>query len=346
LASDSFRYPAGLQTVGHDIYAWLTPNGSWGESNSLLVRGHGASLLIDTLWDLPRTRDMLQTFARHLAGSPIGTVVNTHADGDHWYGNQLTGARQVIATKVAARTMRRHGPGQMRALRGVAQLYRALARLPFRRGYRFQIAADYFEGMLRSFDFTGIRPLLPNRTFSGELSLEVGGRRIELFDVAPAHTSGDLIVHLPDDGIVATGDIIFAGCVPILWDGSVNHWIEACKRILALEPSVVVPGHGPVTDAAGVDATREYWEFLWDAARRQFSLGHTVARASQTIALSDEYRCRPFASWDGQERILINIDAIYRRLMKVPKRLGVLQKLKVLRQTALMAEFLRQAGSA
>jgi glyoxylase-like metal-dependent hydrolase (beta-lactamase superfamily II) len=343
LAPESLRFPAGLQPVGNDLYAWLTPNGGWGESNSLLIRGHRTSLLVDTLWDLPRTRAMLQAFQPHLATSPVAAVINTHADGDHWYGNRLTGARQVIATKTAAHLMRRHGPGQMRALRTVAQVYRALARLPFRRSHHFAIAADYFEGMVRPYDFTGIRPLLPNQTFSGELSLEIGGRRFHLIELAPAHTSGDLIVHLPDDGIVAAGDIVFAGCVPILWDGSVSHWIGACKRILALKPSIVVPGHGPVTDAAGVDATRQYWDFLWHAARRQFSLGHTVARAAQIIALSDEYRSRPFASWDGQERILINVDAIYRRLTKAPRRLTVLQKLSVLRQTALMAEFLRLA---
>ena len=104
------RYPAGSQEIAPHVFAWMTPNGGWGESNAALICGTRGSVLIDTLWDLPRTEAMLEGFRPQLQSTPIRRVINTHADGDHWFGNQLTGAATIIATKAAARRMRQHGP--------------------------------------------------------------------------------------------------------------------------------------------------------------------------------------------------------------------------------------------
>ncbi len=323
--------------------AWITPDGNWGLGNTALVCGHRESLLVDTLWDLPRTAAMLEGFRPLLEDAPIGPVVNTHADGDHWFGNQLTEARQIIATKTAANRMRHHGPEEMKKLRLVSRVFRSMGRLPLPRRRRWEIAADYFDGMLRPFDYSGIRPAHPTTTFSGRLHLEIGGRPVELIELGPAHTAGDLVAHLPDDRVVVAGDIVFSGCTPILWDGSVQNWIAACDHILALKPEIVVPGHGPLTDAAGVEAIRNYWQFLWNAAHRQYSMERPAAKAALAILRSDEYLGSPFAGWIGQERTLINVNAIYRKLMKIEHRMRVLERLDVLRQTALLAEVLHRA---
>lgn len=82
-------YDEGLYELGHDLYAWMVPNGSWGEANAGLIVGQGESLLVDTLWDVRFTRQMLAAMEPHTAVAPIKTVVNTHADGDHFFGNQL-----------------------------------------------------------------------------------------------------------------------------------------------------------------------------------------------------------------------------------------------------------------
>ena len=97
-----WQFTKGLHEIGKGQYAWLQPDGSWGWSNAGLVVGDGVSLLVDTLFDLHLTREMLDAMAAATRTSPIGTVVNTHANGDHCYGNQLVAEAEIIATRAAA----------------------------------------------------------------------------------------------------------------------------------------------------------------------------------------------------------------------------------------------------
>ncbi|MBZ5622082.1 MAG: MBL fold metallo-hydrolase [Acidobacteriia bacterium] len=336
------RYGGGLHPLGQDVLAWLTPNGGWGESNAALISGHGASLLVDTLWDLPRTAAMLAAFQPKLESAPIRQLVNTHSDGDHWFGNELVGADEIISTRAAARNMRRHGPGQLTFLHAVSSVFRAMSYAPIPKRRDWRAAADYFDGILRPFDFSMIRPERPTSTFSGKLQLNVGGREVQLIDVGPAHTSGDLIVHLPDDRMVFAGDILFLGMTPVLWDGSARNWIKACERILALKADTVLPGHGPVTDLAGVDGVRRYWQFLRSAVRLHFEKGRPATWAAQHIVRSDQFLKQPFAKWDGQERIVINVHAIYRRLLGRKRRVSTWTRLNLLRQAAVLARKLAE----
>ena len=318
-----------LSEIANGVYAWVAPHGGWGYSNTTLIAGHQASLLIDTLWDLPRTAWMLDAFRSRLGSAPITQVVNTHSDGDHWFGNQLTGSAEIVATRAAALQMNNHGPGQMGALRAASRVFRAM------RG-DWRAAADYFDAMLLPFDFRNIKPALPTRTFSGKLQIAPGGRRVELIELGPAHTAGDLVVYLPDDRVLIAGDILFHGVTPVLWDGSAANWIRACERILDWKVDVVVPGHGPVTDLGAVDAMRKYWQFLERAVRPHIDQGMPPVLAARRIARSDEFREQPFAKWDGQERIMVNVHAIYRGLSG-KRGMGVVERLNVLRKTALMA---------
>jgi cyclase len=340
------RYSGGVRPLADGITAWLTPNGGWGESNTVLISGKRSSLLVDTLWDLPRTAAMLSGFASRLATAPIVQVVNTHADGDHWFGNQLTGATEIIATKSAARHMRKHGPRQIRSLASVSRLFRIVGCLPVPQRRSWGLAADYLREMFRPFDFSEIRPLRPNSTFSGKLQLDVSGRHVQLVEVGPAHTSGDLVVYLPDDGVVAAGDVLFFGSTPILWDGSARNWVHACERILAWKVEAVVPGHGPVTDLAGVDLVRKYWQFLRGAVRYHFDRGRSPYVAAMRIATSDDFLKQPFASWDCPERIVVNVHSMYRRLLGRSRRLGSFERIMLLRKAALMASELPQRAAS
>ena len=98
-----------LERVGDDVHAWIQPAGDWGEANAGLVVGDGASLLVDTLWDERLAQQMLDAMAPLVADAPIRTVVNTHSDGDHWWGNARVPADAEIVTSNAALQIMRAG---------------------------------------------------------------------------------------------------------------------------------------------------------------------------------------------------------------------------------------------
>src|SRR5262249_38434772 len=164
-------------------------------SNAGLVTDGGEALLVDTLFDLPRTRAMLAAMrAAAPAASRISTVVNTHHDGDHCFGNELVEGAEIIASTAAAAAMAHEPPS---LLQGFVQAAPQLGAL-----------GEYVLHCFGRFDFTGIRQVLPTKTFTGRMERLVGGKAVALIEVGPAHTGGDVIVHVPANRAVFTGDIL------------------------------------------------------------------------------------------------------------------------------------------
>ena len=108
-------YERGLFEVGDGLFAWIQPDGTWGWSNAGLVVDEDASLLVDTLFDLPLTRAMLDAMAdASPAARKIDVLVNTHANGDHCYGNQLVGDARILASRASAEEMDESSTGRRR----------------------------------------------------------------------------------------------------------------------------------------------------------------------------------------------------------------------------------------
>ena len=287
------RDDARLEDLGGGLFAYLQPDGSWGLSNAGLVCDGEASLLIDTLYDLPLTQRMLDTMAQAAPASrQIDTLVNTHANGDHCYGNELVGNARIIASTASAEEMNAVTPAIMAALlKGADDLGQA---------------GKFLRRAFGAFEFDGITLTPPTETFDGRLDLEVGDRKVELIEVGPAHTRGDIIIHVPDARTIFTGDILFIEGTPIMWEGPVANWIDACEKIVALDPEVVVPGHGPLTDTRGALAVRDYLIYVRDETRQRFDAGLTAREAALDIQLGD------YSAWLDSERIAVNVLTLYR----------------------------------
>jgi glyoxylase-like metal-dependent hydrolase (beta-lactamase superfamily II) len=244
------------------------------------------------------------------AAKSIGTVVNTHANGDHCWGNALVRDAQIIASRRGAAEMAELPPSLMVKLDKVARLSMRLGVLGDGLGWLagklgIELLASVIE-IFGEFEFEGIELVLPTRTFDDALSLQVGDKRVELIEVGPAHTKGDVIVHVPEDRVVYCGDILFIGGHPIVWEGPVSNWIAACERIEAMDVDAIVPGHGPLTDKAGVRRVHAYLSYIHDQARQRYDAGMGVFEAAKDISLTDS------AQWGEAERIVVNVDTLYR----------------------------------
>ena len=290
-------YTTGLHEVADGVYAYLQPDGGWGWSNAGLLATNDGSLLVDTLFDLKLTRTMLDAMAPITDTRPIGTLVNTHANGDHCYGNSLVTGAEVVTTEAAAREMGAVPPSAL-----VALLQADMG----------EVANDYVQQAFGSFTFEGITVPEPTRTFTGRLEIEIGGIQVHLEQVGPAHTAGDLLVHLPDASTVFTGDILFVMGTPIIWDGPVANWVAACDRIIDLDCDVIIPGHGPLTDADGVRAVRGYLTWLEAACRARHATGMSAADTVADLAASDDFA--QYRQWGEWERLAVNVRAIYREI--------------------------------
>ena len=292
------NYSLGLHEVGEGCFAYLQPDGGWGYSNAGLVVGDEASLLVDTLFDLKLTAAMLNSMKQATETAPISTVVNTHANGDHCYGNQLVEGANIVASSATAREMTEVPPSMLAALN----------KAPGEVG-------DLFRSFFGDFEFDGIDLSLPTQTFDKRLDLNVGGREVQLIEVGPAHTAGDTIAYVPSTGSVFTGDILFIGGAPIVWAGPLQNWIAACDLIIGLEATVVVPGHGPLTDNVGVREVRDYLSYVLNEATERQAQGMDAFDAAKEICknmMGDT--SKSFAGWKEFGRISVNVDTVYRTL--------------------------------
>ena len=292
--AERWTYTRGLKDIGNGLYAWLQPDGGWGWSNAGLITDGDHSLLVDTLFDMALTRDMLGAMAdaSGKTADDIGVIVNTHANGDHTHGNGCCQNAEIIASEASAKEMVEVPPSLLAQFKEM--------------GAQLGPAGVYFADIFGPFDFAGVEERPPTKTFTGQMDLKVGDKAVELIEVGPAHTAGDVLVHVPGDKTVFTGDILFIDGTPLMWAGPVSNWINACDKICAMDVDVIVPGHGPITDKHGVRRVAEYLGYIDQEARKRFDAGMDVREAAKDIALGD------FSSWGDAERIAVNVDTLYR----------------------------------
>lgn len=288
--------PMELRQITRDVYACLQPDRGLGWSNSGFI-DRGGGLVVDTFWDLPRTRRLIETYAR-VRKEPARRIVNTHHNGDHCWGNQLFPDAEIIGHRLCAAAFGKERPEVLEAIR--------------RSGGSGDPALRAFAAALADYDFSGIELTPPTVVFDERMELDLDGRPVHLVYVGPAHTIGDVIVHLPEDHVVFTGDILFRLCTPIGWEGTFARWIAALDHIIALAPDVVVPGHGPLCGVEGPREMKAYLAYVREEARSGFDAGLTPVETAKRIDLG------PYAGWTEPERIVFSVARAYREFRDEP----------------------------
>jgi glyoxylase-like metal-dependent hydrolase (beta-lactamase superfamily II) len=291
----NWPFSQGVHDIGNGVYGYVQPDGTWGWSNAGLVTSEGETLLIDTLMSVPLTRQMLDAFAKVPGGDRIGKLFNTHANPDHFFGNGLVEGAEIIATAKTRAEMDGFNP---QALANLSANWRNMG----------EAGEFLFETMGRQFDFSGVDELtLPTWTFDGTMTIAVGDKTVELTDLGPAHTESDTIAWVKQDRTVFTGDLLFNEGHPVVWAGPLSNWIAACDFIVALDPEVVVPGHGPICDVAAVRTMKGYFEHLRDEARARFDAGLDWRAAARDIPIKE------YAHWTDPERVVANVYSLYKQ---------------------------------
>ncbi len=285
-----------LREITRDVYACLQPDRGLGTSNSGFIN-RGGGVVVDTFWDLPHTRQLMENYAR-IWKSPARRVVNTHHNGDHCWGNQLFRGAEIIGHRLCAAAFAKEQPQVMQMLRNAV-------------GSDDPVMAALGRS-LAEWDFSGIELTPPTTLFDERMDLDLDGVTVHLLYVGPAHTQGDVIVDLPEHRVVFVGDVLFRLCTPIGWEGTYAKWIDALDRIVALEPDVIVPGHGPLCGVEGPREMKAYLTYVRAESKHFFDAGLSALDAAKKIDLG------PYANWTQPERIIFNVERAYRELRGEP----------------------------
>ena len=329
---EALWFKEGLYQISKQCYAWMVPNGSWGETNMGLIDCNGKSILIDTCWDLHFTQQMLQAMQPVISGSPITTVINTHSDGDHCWGNQLFKDQEIVATRACQDQMQHMKPASLTAMQHSCK---ALKYVPFGGMNCF---SHYMGDMLSPYQFDGIHITDPTVTFSHEHSLCINGKDIVLYEVGPGHTSGDAIVYVPDEQVAYAGDIAFIGSTPIMWSGPMENLVAGLEKLLSFNAKVMVPGHGPLATRHDIQNIIDYWHFIHEHIHALYQQDMPPHEAASTVLHSTAFLQSPYARWHCPERMVTNAFTFYRnwgaKLTSLPEPIGTLD---ILRKQALVS---------
>jgi cyclase len=131
----------------------------------------------------------------------------------------------------------------------------------------------------------------PNKgsiVFTGDLTLSVGDKTFRILHT-PGHTPGQVAVHVPEEGVVFTGDTVFCECQTWLMTSDIDQWITALDRIRALDVEHVIPGHGPVTTPAYLAVQRSNLLDWKAAVAAAVAKGWTRKETVERVNFADRY---------------------------------------------------------
>lgn len=288
-------YTTGLHRASDKCYAYMQPDGSWGLNNTAFLVSRGETLMIDTGCDIALTERMLQSIAQtEPAAKSVGTVVLTHWHVDHVHGLSASAFRgsRIIASRICADWMANLPP--KRWLEAIGSLQGDAKR---------QI--DHLLG--NKFDFSGLDYVAPTEIFEGGTEFEIGGCKVIVVESKPCHTRSDSVVHIPEEGVVHSGDLVSAGRHVGLQFPFMKNLLEMLGLMLSWEARVYIPGHGPLLDVHDLRDIRTYLLFMQTEARKRYDRGMPVEEATDDILRN----LGPYKSLRGAENLLFTIKMLY-----------------------------------
>jgi len=293
----------GVRELAPNIYAYIQAKASWFWNNAGFIVGSDYVVVIDSLATVGLT-ERFRDEIRKVTDKPVRYLINTHHHGDHIWGDHVFAGATIIS----------HSYCRLEAME------------------TDMMDPAILNSVFTEFDFRGIAVTPADITFDRRLTLYMDGREIRLLHLGPGHTVDDVMVHLPGEGVIFVGDLIFLYSTPLGMEGSFAGWLENLCALENMGASTYVPGHGPVCAKEGLNLCREYLLLVRDEAKKRFDRGMTVDEAARGFPLGQ------FKHWPDRERILANVERLWREFRGEDPATSRLNLPEVFLRMAIMAE--------
>jgi cyclase len=226
----------GLTKVTGSIYAYAdvknaVPQNSFG-ANAGIIIGQDFLVAVDSLISSREAKRFIQDIHK-ISQKPVKFLVNTHYHLDHSLGNSefaKLGA-SIIAQENDHKNMQKAGEGMLHYAK---------------------------QSGLSDQDLQGTKLAYPTLTFSDRVTLNLGNKQVELLFIGPSHTTGSVLVFMPQEKVLFTGDILFTDCHPFLGEANIAGWIKVLDYIMTMDVDKIIPGHGPVSSKKDVADLKNY----------------------------------------------------------------------------------------
>jgi glyoxylase-like metal-dependent hydrolase (beta-lactamase superfamily II) len=290
-SADLAEKEATLEELADGVYAFTAQ----GDPNVGAIVGTDAILAIEARATPLMAQRWIDVIRASVSPKPFGDLVLTHYHAVRTLGASAFGARRIVAHTGTAALIEERGAQDWASEQG---------RMP-----RLFLGAETIPGLTR-----------PTDTFDDALTIDLGNRRVELRHLGRGHTSGDLVVWLPDERICFAGDLVEAQAAPYMGDAHVVDWSSTTlDNVAALDASQLVGGRGPVVRDADVptaiEDTRAFLRTTLDRTHEVRDGGGTLRQAFERVhaELAPRYagfpifeHCMPFnvqRTWDELDGI-------------------------------------------
>ncbi len=262
-------------------------------SNSLVVVNEEDVLIVDSHIS-PDAATALVAAIADITDKPIRTLVNTHFHFDHANGNQVFGddvgiigheytREKLLGDPLSEPTYQTFAGAEAQA-GALAALEQSLAEADD--SGRAEIESQIAITERHFASLATVVPTPPSRTLTDSLTLEAGSRTIELHFLGRAHTGGDVVVYLPEEKVVFTGDLLYSSS-PYLGDGFADEFAATLEELKEFDIDVIAGGHGPlIHDKGAIDVRQEYVTDYWGQVKASYDAGLPVEEAIENLDFS------------------------------------------------------------
>ncbi len=240
-----------VEQLTHGVFAVIHRIGGLAVANACIVNLGNQTLVFDTLLT-PQAAIDLNLAAEALTDQPITLVINSHYHSDHTWGNQaFSPDADLISSEGTRKLLTSNAVDDYRWYReNLTEHYSSTG--PPQSSWTTLLQAET-EIVLEASFKQGIQEALPrlrfrypNMTFEKSLTLHGTKRTVQLISFNGGHTSSDTVLWLPEERILATGDLLYIAAHPYLLEADPRQTLNVLDQLATLEPGFLLPGHGPV----------------------------------------------------------------------------------------------------